>query len=165
MTYEIIVRAALVRIGATLLMDLWGALLKRGFGVPTLNYAMVGRWLGHMCSGRFIHASITAAPPLAGEQVIGWVAHYAIGIMFAAVVIAVFGVEWARQPSLGPALAVGVATVIAPFFLMQPGMGLGVAASRTPSPNAARLRSLATHAVFGIGLYGSAWALARMFPS
>lgn len=36
---------------------------------------------------------------------------------------------------------------------MQPGMGAGIAASRTPNPRAARLQSLVTHAVFGLGLY------------
>lgn len=36
---------------------------------------------------------------------------------------------------------------------MQPGMGFGVAASKTPKPNVARLRSLAAHTVFGFGLY------------
>jgi len=52
------------------------------------------------------------------------------------------------------------ATVImdAPFFLMQPGMGAGIATSKTPRPNAARLQSLITHAVFGLGLYGAGWA-------
>ena len=62
------------------------------------------------------------------------------------------------RPTLGPALAVGIGTVAAPFFLMQPGMGAGIAASRTPRPNAARLQSLLTHAVFGLGLYVAAWA-------
>jgi hypothetical protein len=36
---------------------------------------------------------------------------------------------------------------------MQPSLGLGIAASRTPKPTRARLKSLATHAVFGLGLY------------
>jgi hypothetical protein len=39
---------------------------------------------------------------------------------------------------------------------MQPGMGAGIAASKTPNPNVARLRSIVTHTVYGIGLYGSA---------
>ncbi len=63
------------------------------------------------------------------------------------------------MPTLGPALLVGVGTVAAPFLLMQPGMGAGIAASRTPRPNAARLQSLATHAVFGAGLYAAALVL------
>jgi hypothetical protein len=41
---------------------------------------------------------------------------------------------------------------------MQPGMGLGIAASRAPDPRAARLRSLTTHAIFGLGLYAAGWA-------
>jgi hypothetical protein len=39
---------------------------------------------------------------------------------------------------------------------MQPSLGLGVAASRTPNPTQARLKSLVTHIVFGVGLYVSA---------
>ena len=64
-----------------------------------------------------------------------------------------------ESPPLGPALAVGIGTAAAPFFLMQPGMGAGFAAGRTPRPNAARLQSLITHSVFGLGLYGSALLL------
>jgi hypothetical protein len=46
---------------------------------------------------------------------------------------------------------------------MQPAFGLGVAASKAASPTQARLKSLATHSVFGIGLYlcalGLSWVL------
>lgn len=80
----------------------------------------------------------------------------------AMLLIAIWGEDWVHHPSVGPALAVGIATVIAPFFLMQPAMGLGVAASKTPKPSVARLRSLVTHAVFGMGLFGSAWLLAQV---
>jgi hypothetical protein len=44
-----------------------------------------------------------------------------------------------------------------PFFVMQPAFGAGVAASKTPRPAQARLRSLMTHGVFGVGLYAGAW--------
>ena len=60
---------------------------------------------------------------------------------------------------IGPALLVGIGTVVAPFLLMQPGMGAGVAASRTPRPAAARVQSLVTHAIFGLGLYASGWVV------
>jgi Protein of unknown function (DUF2938) len=53
-------------------------------------------------------------------------------------------------------LIVGLLTLVAPFFIMQPGMGAGIAASKTPNPNVARRRSVVAHTVFGIGLYGSA---------
>jgi len=32
-------------------------------------------------------------------------------------------------------------------------MGAGIAASRTPRPNAARLQSLISHTLYGLGLY------------
>jgi hypothetical protein len=159
---ELVVRAALIGIGATLVMDLWTLLLKQVYGVPSLDYALVGRWLGHMPAGRFRHASILAAPVVRGERVIGWSAHYAIGVIFAGLLLAAFGQGWARQPYPGPAILVGLLTVVAPFFIMQPCMGFGIAASKAPSPNIARLRSLITHLIFGVGLYGSAWALAQL---
>jgi hypothetical protein len=40
-----------------------------------------------------------------------------------------------------------------PFFVLQPSLGLGIASSRTPNPTQARLKSLMTHTVFGVGLY------------
>lgn len=117
---------------------------------------MVGRWFGHLPSGRFVHDNIAKASPVRGELAIGWAAHYAIGIAFAASLIAIVGLEWARHPTPLPAPVFGVLTVVFPLFVMQPGTGAGVAASKTPDPNRARLRSVLTHAVFGVGLYGSA---------
>jgi Protein of unknown function (DUF2938) len=38
-------------------------------------------------------------------------------------------------------------------------MGAGIAASKTLNPRAVRLRNLATHTVYGIGLFVSAVAL------
>jgi hypothetical protein len=72
--------------------------------------------------------------------------------------LAVWGLDWVRHPTLGPALIVGVGSVAAPFLLVQPGMGAGIAASRTPRPAVARLQSLATHAIFGLGLYIAGWS-------
>jgi hypothetical protein len=139
-------------------MDLWGLLRKLLFGGKSLDYALVGRWIAYMPQGRFRHDAIAAAPAKQGERLIGWTAHYAIGIAFAGLLITLSGTAWIANPTLAPALAVGVGTVVVPFFLMQPALGAGVAASRTPNPTAARVQSLITHAVFGAGLYVSAWA-------
>ena len=116
-----------------------------------------------MRSGRFRHESIAAAVAVRGELLVGWVAHYLIGIAYAGILLAICGLDWMRAPRLMPALLVGLATMVAPFFLMQPGMGAGIAASRTPRPNAARLQTLVTHSVFGFGLYASGWLLNRVF--
>lgn len=154
--------AAAIGIGATAFMDLWGALQRRLFHTTSLDYALVGRWLGHLPGGRFAHASIQAARPITGEAAIGWAAHYMIGVAFAAMLLAIWGPGWAHEPSLPPALIIGLSTVVAPFLILQPALGAGVAASRTPRPNVARARSLITHLSFGIGLYVSGRAVSLL---
>ena len=146
-------------IGATLATDLWALARRRLLGVPAPDWGLVGRWFGHMARGRFRHERIAAAEPVRGERAIGWAAHYLIGIAYAGVLLAICGLAWVRQPTLAPALAVGIATVAAPFLLMQPGMGAGIAASRTPRPNSARLQSVVMHTVFGLGLYAAGLVL------
>ena len=151
----------LIGIGATASTDLWALARRRLLQLPVPDYALVGRWMAHMRHGRFRHHSIAAATPVRHERAAGWAAHYLIGIGFAALLPLGCGSEWLREPTLWPALAVGVATVAAPFLLMQPGMGAGLAARRTPRPARARLHSLLTHLVFGVGLYASAVLLAQ----
>ncbi len=148
-----IVGAVAIGIGATLFMDLWNLFLKRAFGIASLSYGLLGRWLLHMPGGTFRHASIAAAPQKPFERPIGWVAHYTIGVVFALVLVALVSGDWLERPTVLPALLYGIGTVVFPLFIMQPSFGLGIAASRTPKPTQARLKSLGTHSVFGVGLY------------
>ena len=117
--------------GATAVMDLWTVVRARLLGGRMPDYAWLGRWLG-------------ASPAAPYERAIGWTAHYCIGIAFAAVLLAIWGVEWARQPTLAPALIVGIGSVAAPILIGK-----------------ARLQSVLTHAVFGCGLYAAAWLAAH----
>jgi hypothetical protein len=155
---DYLISTLITGVGATALTDLWGLARKPLLAIPPPDYGLVGRWLAHMPLGRFRHASIAASPPVNGERLIGWTAHYLIGIAFAAVLVGIWGLAWIRHPTLGPALIVGISTVAAPFLLMQPGMGAGIAARLAPRPAAARLQSLITHTVFGLGLYATGWA-------
>lgn len=156
---ELVLRALVMGVVAAALMDAWGFLLRRAFGISTLDYALLGRWIGHVPKGRLFHERIASADPIPGERPLGWLAHYAIGVAFAALLLAMVGLDWARSPSLWPALALGLGTIVAPWLLMQPGMGAGIAGSRTADPTATRLRNLATHGVYGMGLYLAAVAL------
>lgn len=155
---ETILGTVLVGVGATAMIDLWAVFRERAFGIPRPDYALVGRWLAHMRSGRFRHERISAATVVPGERALGWTAHYLIGIAFAAVLVGVAGRAWLQQPASIPALLVGIGTSAAPFLLLQPGMGAGIAACRTPRPSAARIQTLVTHSVFGLGLYAAGWA-------
>ncbi len=144
---------------ATVLLDLWVLARKMLSDVAMPNYAMVGRWVGHMFKGRFRHDSIAQARPVQFETSLGWTVHYTTGIVFAWMLVMFSGVKWLYAPALVPALMVGIVSVAAPYLLLQPGMGLGIAASRAPQPSLARLRSLMTHTVFGFSLYIAGWAL------
>lgn len=162
---DYLVCALLIGAGATAVMDIWAVARKWLLGIPPLDYGLVGRWLAYLARGRFRHDPIAASPPVQGERLIGWTAHYLIGIALAAMLLAIWGLEWARHPTIAPALIVGIGSVVAPFLLMQPGMGAGVAASRTPRPAVARIQSIVTHAIFGLGLYAAGWvtSLLRTF--
>ena len=110
----------------------------------------------HLAGGKLRHATINAAPPKSRECEVGWVAHYTIGVLFALGFVGLVSGDSLARPTLRPALLFGIGTVVFPFFILQPSLGLGLAASRTPKPAQARLKSLVTHTVFGLGLYGCA---------
>ena len=149
-----------VGLGATFLMDLWGVFLKRAFNTPFPNYCFVGRWLRYMPEGIFRHGSIAATPQKAAECTVGWIAHYATGIAYAAALVLFTSPRWLLEPTLLPPMVLGLATVAIPFFVMQPSFGMGAAGSKASNPGQVRLRSLMNHAVFGLGLYVSALAVA-----
>lgn len=114
-----------------------------------------------MPHGMVVHKSITATPQKQHECAVGWITHYLIGTALALLFVLLASSSWLAHPTLLPALAFGIATVLVPFFTMQPAFGLGVAASKTANPNKARLKSLMTHAVFGVGLYVWAYLLSH----
>lgn len=159
---DFIAGAALIGCGATAVIDVWGIVRARLFGVAMLDYGLVGRWVAHLARGRFYHCRIAASDPVRGERLIGWTAHYLIGAIFAVILLAIGGPDWLRSPTIGIALTVGIGSAAAPFLIMQPGMGLGVAANRSPRPNAARLNTLLTHALFGLGLYAAGYVASHV---
>ncbi len=158
--FELAAHAAVLGIAGSAAIDLWALSLRKAFGISSLDYRFLGRWLGHIPRGRIVHQRIAAAPPIPGERVLGWTAHYGIGIGFAAVLLLMAGGSWSDSPTILPALAVGLVTVLAPWLVMQPAFGAGFAGSKTPHPWQGRLRNLGTHTVYGLGLYASALVLA-----
>ena len=142
-----------IGIGATLTFDLWGLFLKHAFKITPSNFCLVGRWVLYLPEGIFKHSNIGLAPQKSTECTVGWGTHYLTGIVFACIFLGFAGNNWLQHPTLIPALVFGIITVSAPFFIMQPAFGLGIAASKTPNPMQARTRSLLNHIAFGFGLY------------
>lgn len=158
-----LLRIVAIGVGATLCIDVWSLLLRRVLGVRSLDYCLLGRWLLHMPAGTFMHRDIAASARRRGECGLGWIVHYSIGVAFAMVFVLLVTDEWITRPRLVTALAFGAATVAIPFLTIQPAFGLGIASSRAASPVAARLKSVATHVVFGLGLYLTTALLERAF--
>src|SRR3954465_15431791 len=95
-----LVCTVLIGLGATLAIDLWGLVLKRGFGIVSLNYCLLGRWLLHMPEGTLVHRSIAAARPKPYECAVGWSAHYLIGTVFGLAFVLIAPLPgWSARPS------------------------------------------------------------------
>ena len=76
-------------------MDIWALLLKAAAGLPLPNWGLVGRWFCHLTRGKVFHDDIGAAEPYPNELAIGWIAHYAVGILYAAILLLLAGPGWA----------------------------------------------------------------------
>ena len=113
-----------------------------------------------MFDGRWFHATIVTAPPRR-ERTIGWILHYAVGIAFAFIPIGLAGIGWYTAPEPLIALLSGWLSLAAPFLVMQPALGFGVAAAKTAYPRK-RGSSLLTHTVYGLGLLIAARLLAAL---
>jgi energy-converting hydrogenase Eha subunit B len=150
-----ILKIILIGIGATFLVDIWAFTLNI-FKIKSLDYRYVGRWIANFPQGKFFHKNIMNTPPVKGEIILGWTAHYLIGITFAFLLIVFYGETWLAKPTIFPAIIIGIVTVVSPLFIMQPAFGFGIASSKLSNPNMRRFKSLLTHLVYGVGLYLSA---------
>jgi hypothetical protein len=109
-----------------------------------------------MPRGRLVHASIGDAEPVPAEAAIGWFMHYLIGIGYGVVYVGLM-TKFFDGPTFLNGFLFGVVSVVVPWFMMQPALGLGVMGAKAPNPNIPRYTALAAHCIFGISLYtGSA---------
>lgn len=156
---ELLEKAIFIGVLATMALDIWSQLLAHVFNLPATNWALVGRWFGHMPGGVFIHRPIGKSEAVPNEQIIGWSAHYIIGVIYAWLYLVLITQVLNSEPRPVSALLFGLATVVAPWFILQPGMGLGIFARFAPDPAIKRLTSLLAHSVFGLSLYAGWWLI------
>jgi hypothetical protein len=153
---DLVWRGAVIGIGATVLMDIWLLILSRFPGESLPNWAPVGRWFWHLPRGRVFHNSIATAEPYDQELALGWICHYLVGILYGIILVLIMGPSWLARPSFLPAWIFAILTIAAGWFLLQPGLGIGWAASKTPNPTKVRILGLVAHSFFGLGLFGTA---------
>ena len=148
-------RILVMGITATVAIDLWATFANRMLGWPRTNWGMVGRWIGHMRDGQFTHISIGSSPPIVHESILGWVFHYVVGCIYAALYQTYANIVHMGQPTLVSAVLFGLVTLLSPWLLMQPALGLGIFASKAPRPALVRMQNLIIHIIFGLALYYS----------
>lgn len=137
---------------ATVVLDAWAYASKHWLGLPTANWSMVGRWIGHMPQGRFIHQSVADATPVAGEAAIGWTFHYMIGLLYGLAYVLLLRISQS-EPTLLSALVLAWVFLAAPWLIMQPGLGIGIFSRKAPKPWLMRGVSVLAHTFFGVGLF------------
>lgn len=150
---ELIWAGIFIGLGGTIAMDIWAEVLARGFGQARPNWANVGRWAGHVPRGQVFHDDIAAVRPVPGELALGWAVHYGVGILYGVIFVFLAGQGWLAAPTFLPVWLFALVTISAGWFLLQPGMGLGVALSRTPTPWKGRALGLVAHTFFGLGMW------------
>lgn len=150
-------KIVIIGVIATLAIDLWALVVKHVFKQQTMDWGLAGRWFAYMPRGVFIHKPIGKTSPVKYEKLIGWSSHYIVGIIYAWMYIVLMDEVFSRQPDLFTAITFGLATVLAPWLIMQPGMGMGMFARKAPNPGLKRLISLSVHAMFGVGLFVGWW--------
>lgn len=157
---ELVVKIVVLGIVATIVIDIWATFSNKVLNFPRTNWAMVGRWLGHIPHGQLVHCPISDATEIANENAMGWAFHYFIGILYAIVYGLLVLLVLNDTPSLLFSWGYGLVTILAAWLIMQPCLGLGFCASKAPKPMMVRLQNFTIHTIFGVTLYcGWVWGI------
>lgn len=149
---DLIVTGVVAGVLGTLAMDALNHLFARTGMISKIDVAMIGRMAAGWAHGRFRYRNPGEMESVAHEKLIGYITHFAIGVVLA--LIYVFGWDHlvGGPPSPVWALVYGVATTVASWFFVYPAMGLGVCGRRSPEGIRASLSPLANHLFFGVGM-------------
>jgi hypothetical protein len=150
---EMITKIIILGIFSTVIIDFWAAFSSRIFHLPKTNWSMVGRWVGHIPNGRYFHDPIGSSHEIRGEYFFGWLFHYFIGVAYAGIYVALVVLFFQGSATLLFSWLFGLLTILSPWLILQPALGLGICAVKAIKPNLVRLQNLCIHSIFGIALY------------
>lgn len=150
---EVVIQILVLGILATVAIDIWATVSNKVLKLPRTNWTMVGRWLGHIPNGKVTHNPISSSAAIKHEQILGWAFHYFIGVTYAVLYVALVYTVLGKEPTLLSAWFFGLVTILSPWFVMQPGLGLGICAVKAEQPNLVRLQNFIIHSIFGMALY------------
>ena len=144
---------------STLLLDVIQYLRHRLWQHGWLDYAVLAQalwqhWQNYSRTGH-VHTRL----PMAWARLLGWLLHYVIGVALVWLAMQINVLRGAQTLGLPFCLMFGSATVLLPFFIMQPLLGMGIAARNTATPWSNRGKSLIAHGLFGLSVYVAAQLL------
>jgi Protein of unknown function (DUF2938) len=146
-------RVLLLGIVATAAMDILSTFAHRAHITAPLPPTLIGRWAAYVLRGQPRLANIEQSAPVSHELAIALLAHYVVGIAFAALYLYAALCVGVSPRSATPAVTFGLVTSVFPWLLMFPAMGYGWFGMRGPAQASLFLSSLISHAAFGIGLW------------
>ncbi|NVM66585.1 glucan phosphoethanolaminetransferase (alkaline phosphatase superfamily) [Mucilaginibacter sp. SG538B] len=151
---NIMVKVVIAGIAGTFATDIWTFLLRL-FGVHSHGLLLVGLWVKS-------HLPSVLQGQLAGKELlIGWTAHYLLGISFAFLLIPMYGKKWFRQPTAFSALVLALVTFVISLFIIQPMLNFGIAFSKFRTQPVILLKVLAFHLIYSLGVYAFLRALKK----
>ncbi len=148
-----ILQTLVIGIVATATLDIWQQIYRLIFGTPITDWAVIGRWAGHIPEGQIIQPDIGKAPPIANEGILGWIVHYVVGIGYAVVYLLLMRFVIGAPPSFISALVFGAISVGVTWFFMEPILGAGVMGSKIPQQARAMVHDFTSHLSLGLGLF------------
>jgi hypothetical protein len=155
MESRVFIVGLIVGVLATLTMDVVAVIALRlgiaGRGPRRTGPDLIGRWIGYLLQGKVRHTDILQTSPLQGELLLGFAAHYAIGIVLTLVYLGLLVVTHATPTALS-AILYGTATTVLPWFLLFPSQGMGWLGRDAPGDAHLARISLFNHIIFGVGI-------------
>lgn len=148
----LVVMGAAAGVLGTLVMDLSNLLVARTGMISRIDVRMIGRMAAGWASGRFRYGHPREMRPVASEILFGYVTHYIIGVSLALAYLLGWALWVGGAASPTWAVAYGVATTAASWFLVFPSMGFGAFGRYSPEGLKAPLSSLANHSFYGVGM-------------
>lgn len=148
-----IIAIIIVGVVATATLDVWQQIYRMLTGMPITNWAMIGRWAAYIPKGQLVHEDIGKTPAVPNEATLGWIVHYAVGIGYAIVYLLLMWFVFQSPPGFVSAMIFGAISVSVTWFVMEPILGAGMMASKTPKPSAVMIQDFTSHLSFGLGLF------------
>jgi hypothetical protein len=145
-------QVVIVGVGACVVFDVWQRIFHWFTAIPPSNWAIVGRWaIGLLTNGHLFVRDIELQPDRRHELCVGWLVHYGIAIVYAAIFMLLMkGNMLAAEFSDG--LLFGVVSVVVPWLFFLPCLGKGVLGRFTSNPPLVCALALMMHSIFGVAI-------------